>query len=137
MAVKKTTKKVVKAPVVEVEIKQETVEVEPEVVTEPVEQTESALNENEEVVQLHPVEKKTKKLTKEKLQSDWENLFTIYEQELVSLKKKPEQKAKLSKYLNSLKGKFFLFLFLILLWEAGIFSLMQLTIYLTFANRKN
>ena len=103
--VKKTTKKVVKAPVVEVEVKPEPV-VEPEVVPEPVKE-EPTLNENEEVVQLHPVEKKTKKLTKEKLQNDWENLFTIYEQELASLKKKPEQKAKLSKYLNSLKNDTF------------------------------
>lgn len=110
--VKKTTKKVVKAPVVEVEVKPEPVvepepEPQPEVVNEPVNEEETTLNENEEVVQLHPVEKKTKKLTKEKLQSDWENLFTLYEQELASLKKKPEQKVKMSKYLNSLKNDTF------------------------------
>ena len=51
--------------------------------------------------------KTTKKLTKEKIQQDLENLFEIYKEELAGLKKKPAQKVSLQKYLTSMKNDVF------------------------------
>ena len=51
--------------------------------------------------------KQKKVINKDKIKSDWENLLTVYADELSHLKKKPEQKQSLLKALRELKSDSF------------------------------
>ena len=102
--VKKVKKAVVEEPVIEPEVVEETVIEEP--VVEQGEETDFIEDNAEELVDKK--QKKQKKVVnKDKIKSDWENLLTVYAEELSHLKKKPEQKQSLLKALRELKSDSF------------------------------
>lgn len=112
--VRKTTKKLVKKeePVIE----EQTVTEEPLVEPAPVEvvqdvesveeKVDTLIEENSELL---PEEgRRTKKVVnKFKVKTDWDALFELYAEDLGSIKKKPNQKVNLSKYLSQLKNDTF------------------------------
>tara|TARA_B000000609_G_C24136598_1_gene328693 strand:- start:47 stop:799 length:753 start_codon:yes stop_codon:yes gene_type:complete len=108
--VKKVKKAVVEEPVIEPEVVEETTVEEP-VVEEPVveqgEETDFIEENAEELVSDKKQKKQKKVVNKDKIKSDWENLLTVYAEELSHLKKKPEQRQSLLKALRELKSDSF------------------------------
>ena len=107
----KKVKKVKKVPVVEEPVVEQTPVVDEPVVEEPpvVEDAEDDFIEDnaEEIVSDKKQKKQKKVINKDKIKSDWENLLTVYADELSHLKKKPEQKQSLLKALRELKSDSF------------------------------
>lgn len=110
----KKVKKVKKVPVVAEPVMEEPVVEEP-VVEEPVvEESNVESDENdfiednaEEIVSDKKQKKQKRVINKDKIKSDWENLLTVYAEELSHLKKKPEHKQSLLKTLKELKSDCF------------------------------
>ena len=100
---------VVKETVVEEPVVEQTPVVDEPVVEEPVVQDteEDFIEDNAEEIVSDKKKKQKKVINKDKIKSDWENLLTVYADELSHLKKKPEQKQSLLKALRELKSDSF------------------------------
>lgn len=108
VAVRKSVKKTAPKP-------EPVVESAPEPVVEPVqepvvetseEKVDTLIEENSETL---PEEtRRTKRVVnKFKVQTDWESLFTLYAEDISSIKKKPNQKVNLQKFLTMIKNDTF------------------------------
>jgi chromatin remodeling complex protein RSC6 len=106
-SVKKTVPKVepVVEPVVEAVVEPEPV-VEPAVEAVPEEKVDTLIEENSESLPEEP--RRTKRVVnKFKVQTDWETFFTLYSEDIAGIKKKPNQKVNLQKFLTMIKNDTF------------------------------